>query len=77
MNIEIKKSSKKSLAVLYKAYSLRLSTGQSEQRAITFQRSDRDINGFSENSIPELKKAGYISSDILGNIYLKDKAIIC
>lgn len=72
MEIELTKSAKKSLATLYKEYCQRLKAGQKKSQAVSFENCNSSI---TENQT-ELKRAGFIHVDILGNIKLTDKAII-
>lgn len=72
MEIELTKSAKKSLATLYKEYCQRIDNGQKKAQAVCFENCPDDI---IENKT-ELKRAGFITVDILGDIELTDKAII-
>lgn len=72
MEIELTKSAKKSLATLYKEYCQRIDNGQKKAQAVCFENWPDDI---IENKT-ELKRAGFITVDILGDIELTDKAII-
>lgn len=66
------RAAKKSLAVLYKEYRQRINAGMEKAQAISFENCAEDIL----ESRNELKTAGLVKVDILGNIQLTDKAII-
>lgn len=72
MAIELTKSAKKSLATLYREYCQRLNAGEKKAQAASFQ----SYSEFVMDNRKELKDAGFIRVDLLGNIYLTDKAII-
>ncbi len=72
MNVELTRSAKKSLATLYREYCQRLNAGQKKSQAVSFPSYAESI---SEDR-NELKNAGFIRVDILGDISLTDKAII-
>nr|DAR41397.1 MAG TPA: hypothetical protein [Caudoviricetes sp.] len=72
MEIELTRAAKKSLAVLYKEYRQRINAGMKKAQAISFENCSEDIL----ESRNELKAAGLVKVDILGNIQLTDKAII-
>ena len=72
MSVELTKSAKKSLAILYKEYCQRVNNGERKSRAITFENYSENV----ADSRAELKRAGFICVDILGSIQLTDKAII-
>nr|DAT52106.1 MAG TPA: hypothetical protein [Caudoviricetes sp.] len=72
MEIELTRAAKKTLAVLYKEYRQRINAGMKKAQAISFENCSKDIL----ESRNELKTAGLVKVDILGNIQLTDKAII-
>lgn len=72
MDIELTKSAKKSLAIIYKDYCQKIKNGYSKHQAIYFKEPP---HGISDN-IRELKNAGFIVVDVLGGIELTDRAII-
>ena len=69
---ELAKSAKKSLATLYREYCQRLHTGEKKAQAVSFS----SYSEFVMDNRKELKDAGFIQVDLVGNIYLTDKAII-
>lgn len=69
---ELTKSAKKSLATLYREYCQRLNAGEKKAQATSFQ----SYSEFVMDNRKELKDAGFIRVDLLGNIYLTDKTII-
>lgn len=79
MNSELTKDSRKTLKVIYDTYCSRRKSGQSKALASNFDAPECDgssaINGF-EDAKNELKAAGFITMDILGDFQLTDKAII-
>ena len=66
MAIELTKSAKKSLATLYREYCQRLNAGEKKAQAASFQ----SYSEFVMDNRKELKDAGFIRVDLLGNIYL-------
>lgn len=72
MDVELTKSAKKSIAVIYKHYCSRIKDGQAKCQAVYFEFPPDDIS----NDIKELKNAGFIKADIVGGIELTDHAII-
>lgn len=72
MDVELTRGAKKSLATLYREYCQRLNAGQRKAQAVSFQ----DYDDFIMDNRKELKAAGYIAVDLLGNIILTDKAIV-
>lgn len=82
--MSLTKNTDKLLCSIYKEYLIRVKSGTSKQQAKEFtDRFDKEILLLSswkdediENSLAELRNNDYISQDILGNISLKNKAII-
>lgn len=72
MAAELTKSAKKSLATLYREYCQRLKAGERKAQAISFQ----SYNEFVMDNRKELKDAGFIQVDLVGNIFLTNRAII-
>ena len=79
MNAELTKSAKKSLARIYKEYSLRVKAGESKQKAAFFGPEDPEQTEFInsvQSDIQMLKKAGFIGIDVIDSFWLKDEAIV-
>lgn len=72
MNTELTKSAKKSLAIIYKDYCQRLKEGQAKNQAIQFKEKPDGVS----DDLKELKHAGFVNVDILGNFELTDHAVI-
>lgn len=72
MDVELTKSAKKSLAVIYKEYCKRLKAGQEKTQAIQFSPAPDGV----KPDVLELKHAEMVKADMLGNIQLTDRAII-
>ncbi len=72
MEIELTKNAKKSLAILYKEYCMRLKEGQSKESASSFSPCPANI----EEDIDELVENGLIETDIIGNLELTKAAIV-
>ncbi len=72
MDIELTKSAKKSLAIIYKDYCQRLKEGIPKKQAIQFKEKPDGVS----DDLKELKNAGFINVDILGDFELTDHAII-
>jgi len=72
--MELTKSAKGSISMIYKMYMDRQKSGVSKGVAARFESKERP-NGISQD-IPELKSAGLISTDVLGGIELKPQGII-
>lgn len=78
MDIELTKSAKHSISIIYKAYMERLSKGESKSRAKFF---DADVYPHNEiikivrEDIPELKRENLVKSYITGGFELTDEAI--
>lgn len=70
---DLTKSAKKSLATLYKEYRQRRKDGQEKRQAVSFSAAFAESVSQDKR---ELKAAGYVKIDILGNITLTDQAII-
>lgn len=72
MNTELTKSAKKSLATLYKEYRQRINAGEEKAVAGKFAEYSEEIHA----DRLELRKAGFVDIDLLGNIALTNKAVI-
>ena len=78
MNVELTKSGKAAVAVIYSAYLKRRKNGAHKSAAVYFK-DDADNAALFEaisQDIAELQKAKLIKSDILGGFELQDSAII-
>jgi len=69
---DLTRSAKDSLATLYSEYRQRIKNGQGKEQAGYFP----NCAGSLSESRKELKAAGYIQIDVVGNVRLTDKAII-
>ena len=79
LEVNLTKDAKGSLALIYRAYEQRRRNGISKSQAEYFDGLTADsvqLNQQISDNISELKKAGFISCDIVGGILLKDAAII-
>lgn len=72
MDVELTKSAKNSLAVIYKEYCKRIKAGREKAQAIQFSPAPDGV----KPDVPELTRAGMVKTDVLGNIQLTDRAII-
>ena len=78
MNVELTKSAKASIAVIYSAYLHRRRNGAHKSAAVYFETNTDNATLFEAISqdIAELQRAKLIKSDILGGFELQDAAII-
>ena len=73
---ELTKDSRKVLKAIYDKYLERRKDGQSKGAAMNFSSMESEqFQGLTDAS-PELKRAGFIKENIIGDFSLTDKAII-
>ncbi len=77
--MELTKSAKRSIAVIYKEYESRRNRGVTKGAATYFDGYAAELEQLHkqvDEDVPELKAAGFITPDIVGGFTLNDKAII-
>lgn len=72
MSSSLTRSAKKSLAALYREYRQRISNGEEKSVAAKFTEYSKEIHA----DRLELRKAGFVDIDLLGNLALTNRAII-
>lgn len=72
MSAELTKEAKKALAVLYKEYTQRRKAGQRKDQAVFFDVCPEEV----KEACPELTRAGFVHSFILGGLELTDSGIV-
>ena len=75
MEYRLTKDGKKAIAVFYKAYLNRRASGVSKSDAVMFNSCDGVVREIHD-SLAELKAVGFVKENVLGNVELKDSAII-
>lgn len=79
MEVQLTKSAKHSLAILFNAYEARRKAGAPKSAAIYFGNGAEDgakVKSAISEDVPELKAAGLIACDVLGGVTIKDAAIV-
>ena len=77
--MDLTKSAKRSIAVIYKTYEKRHKSGMSKDDAVYFRNLSEDLQKIEDqisDDIQELKSAGLISPDVIGGFELNNSAII-
>lgn len=79
MGIELTKSAKKSIAILYKGYLDRINSGEKRAQAAFFDKGNplqAELVHSIQADIPELKKVGFVKVDITGCLEMQSEAIV-